>query len=379
MIGHSLETVSLRNDDYHTETEKRFPDRRPKGAKEEACSKRHAKYYSGVLAGHAKTYEEADGEAAFEVAIKALTDFDRDWGQIAPAQTWAVRHANLSSETETKETREARRLCSDFSAVGALLALRQAPEDRIQWSKVALEAARKLGDKSLQCMHLNHLGLSYTELGRYKEAEEYYQPVIDIAENDVDKSYPEVHRYEGRAYINLALNCARADEYEEGKIYCRKAIKIAQEYEDLRDEGKAQNILGEIYLNLKEIRKARAHCEEALRLAQKIGDFRGAANALGSLGNIYLKPAFLLYSDLDNAVNYYKQALDIYGQLKDERGQMNVHAMLGEAYRYLGDFDQAQIHFNAAHSIAEKLNSPYHKDGLKYYMALLDKDRNRKK
>jgi tetratricopeptide (TPR) repeat protein len=396
MMGRLLDFGSLSEPDRLAETEQRFPDRSPAPGTsdddvpitefEVDCA--HADVFLDILEQSTKTYE-AGGESALNV----LADFDANWKQIAKAQAWAVNYvASEAQELETAETRVARELCSHFSARGAaLLALRQAPGDRIQWSTAALEAARFLGDKASECMHLNHIGLSRTELGFYEEAKHCYRQVLAIADH-----YSGAHRYAGRAYINLALTCARASEYEEGIEHCNDAITIAQKYQEVssiaksdddlreaqRDEGKAQNILGEIYRSQGKIGKALEHCAKALMLAQKIGDFRSQANVLGSLGNIYLKQSSGIYFNLAKAVNQYEQALAIYDQHEDQRGRITTHSMLGEAYRRQRHFDRAQTHFDEAKRIAEVLNNAdtlplYHLAGLHFYMALHYKDQGK--
>lgn len=364
------------------------------------AERRHAEFYYDFLKQRTKTYEAAaehaalnalydfdtewtlnrdDYEEATRKALEALRAFKIEWGQIVKAQIWAVQHAKPSSEAQEPQTKVAWELCSRFPAVGAsLLAIHQAPTERIEWSRAALSAADHLGDKSLECIHFNHLGLAYTESGNYKTAREYYQRVIATAQ-----VYPETRRYASKAYINRALTCARTGEYDTGIDDCNTAItvinSIVKTDNDLldirRDEVKAQNILGELYSSQRKIAKAIEHCNKALKLAQKIHDFRGQANALGSLGNIYLKPSSWPYHNLDNAIHHYEQALAIYVQHGDQAGMITGLTMLIDAFRRQRRFDEALKHSHDAFEVAKTLNSLYHLAGLHYYTALVYKDR----
>jgi tetratricopeptide (TPR) repeat protein len=96
---------------------------------------------------------------------------------------------------------EADRWLSDFPGRCAyVLDLHLPPRQKIPLLQAALEAARRLGDRSDEGIHLGNLGLAYADLGDARKAIEFYEKQLAIAQEIGDR------RGEGNALGNLG-NC----------------------------------------------------------------------------------------------------------------------------------------------------------------------------
>jgi len=67
---------------------------------------------------------------------------------------------------------------------------------------------------------------------------------------------------------------------------------------------------------LGEVRRAIEYYEQALAIFREIGDRRGEGNDLGNLGN-----AYAALGEVRRAVGYYEQALEIDREVGDRRGE----------------------------------------------------------
>jgi tetratricopeptide (TPR) repeat protein len=93
--------------------------------------------------------------------------------------------------------------------------------------------------------------------------------------------------------------------------YFDKALKMAQEIGDRRNEGACFGNLGVAHRDLGEVRKAIVYYEKALQIAQEIGDKRNESKWLNNLG-IVLEDA----KKYREALACYFLAIDICTQIE---------------------------------------------------------------
>ncbi len=130
-------------------------------------------------------------------------------------------------------------------------------------------------------------------------------------------------------------------------------LEMAEDRETPGNQNRRAAILQEIGLtcgSISEIEAARGSFDEAVRLYREIGDRRGEGNALGNLG--------LAYADLgqvERAIDYYEQALVIAREIGDRRGEGNALGNLGLAYADLGQVERAIDSYEKHLAIAREI------------------------
>jgi tetratricopeptide (TPR) repeat protein len=165
---------------------------------------------------------------------RGLALFDEERGNIEAGQGWAAAQA--------AEDDAAAKLCSEYpNAAAHCLSLHLHALEQIRWREAGLVAARRLGDRGAEGVHLGNLGTAYWALGQVRRGIEYHE----------------------------------------------QRLAVAREVGDRQGEGAALGNLGNAYTDLGEPRRAIEYHEECLAIAREVGDERGEGAALGNLGIAY--------------------------------------------------------------------------------------------
>jgi len=117
-------------------------------AEMDALAYRHAAYCLDILWKIDRLYKLGN-----ENILTGLALFDRERTSIEAGQTWAAAHP---------ADPVAARLCNDYPNAGVyVLSLRLHPRAQIAWLEAALTAARELGHREAEGVHLGNLGNRY--------------------------------------------------------------------------------------------------------------------------------------------------------------------------------------------------------------------------
>jgi len=257
----------------------------------EPAKLRHSEHYLKVLSEASLLYRKGGRDT-----FAGLKLFDCEWANIRSGQKWAEEttrhyHNNKINPPELcSEYKSALRLSNLYPDAGpSILVLRQHPQDRIHWLKVALAASQILKDCRRKALHIGNMGLAYAAIGNNKKS-------ITLNEN---------------------------------------ALKIAQQINDLDIEAKFLGNLAAAYNGLGEIRRQMEENEKALIINRKIGDLKGEANNLDHLGRAYFKQ-----KEIHKAIEFTEQALEINRQIEDRRGEAYNLGNLAEYYKNLDESHQ---------------------------------------
>jgi tetratricopeptide (TPR) repeat protein len=114
--------------------------------------------------------------------------------------------------------------------------------------------------------------------------------------------------------------------------------------------GQMLGTLGSAYDRLGQVEKAIEYCQQALDIAKEVGDRESEGALLGNLG--------VAYADLgqvEEAIEYYQQALVIQKDIGDRMGEGNKLGNLGSAYYHLGQVEKAIEYYQQALDISREI------------------------
>ena len=306
------------------------PDAAAEGERLGRAALRHAGHYLEVGAEADDLYKQGG-----EHVLEALRRFDAAWPHLQAS----------FARMQARDDDPAVRWLSDFSDRTAyLLDLRLPPRERIPIHEAALSAARRLGDRPAEGVHLGNLGLAYADLGEVRRAIEYYEQQLVITRELGDR------RGEGNALGNLGIAHYRLGEVRRAIECYEQALEIAGEIGDRRVEGAAVGNLGLAYAALGEVRRAIECYEQILEIHRQIGDQRGEGNDLGNLGAAYAD-----LGEVRPAIEYYGAVLDIAREIGDLRMEGNALGNLGLAHADLGEVRRAIEYYDQALEIARQI------------------------
>ncbi|ODS36212.1 hypothetical protein BEH94_05145 [Candidatus Altiarchaeales archaeon WOR_SM1_SCG] len=214
----------------------------------------------------------------------------------------------------------------------------------------------------------NNLGNLYSNLGRFKESEESYGDALKIykklAEENPDAYLPDVAMTQN----NLGILYSDLGRFEEAEKAYGEALgirkKLAEENPDayLPDVATTQNNLGALYIDLGRFKEAEDSYGDALKIRKKLAEENPdaylpyVATTQNNLG--------ILCSNLgrfEEAEKAYGEALGIYKKLAEENPDAYLPDVattqnnLGALYSDLGRFKEAEESYGDALKIRKKL------------------------
>jgi tetratricopeptide (TPR) repeat protein len=138
------------------------------------------------------------------------------------------------------------------------------------------------------------------------------------------------------ADATVYIGALRYDMRRERIPQLQAALAAARIAKDKSAEGRFLGNLGLAYRALGDINKAISYYEQDLEIAREIGDRQGEGSALGNLGL-----AYRALGDTNKAISYQEQYLQIAREIGYRRGEGNALGSLGLVYHVLGDTNKA--------------------------------------
>jgi tetratricopeptide (TPR) repeat protein len=210
--------------------------------------------------------------------------------------------------------------------------------------EIAAQAAERQENRGNQAAHLSHLGLAYTDLGRYRQAIDYHQQAMTISRKIGDRET------ESTILSNLGIVYRQLGQYPQAIDYAQQALTISHEIGDRRGEGLALEGLGVVYKDLGQYEQAIAYHQQALTISRNIGERRKEAENLGNLGIAYRN-----LGQYKQAIDYAQQALTISRDIGDRPSEGNALGNLGIVYLNLGQYGQGIDYCQQALTIAQEI------------------------
>ncbi|HNB23881.1 MAG TPA: CHAT domain-containing tetratricopeptide repeat protein [Candidatus Melainabacteria bacterium] len=316
--------------------------------------------YQGISLGGLGEREKA--VAAFKAAIETahqyglskveahasllLAEQYRDDGHADDAIACFLRALDAAYSCEDRNGMEIA-----FGNLGRLYLEKGWAEQSIEWFRHALEVREDTPNKAAW---LGSLGLAYTELGLYDDANDYFTRAFNEAGLNDDRRTQAICRgSQGNALFE-------AKRYEEAATCYEEALTLSEKAEDQRRVGIWLGNIGNAWLKRGDLNKAVEHCQRAVDLAKAQEDLQSQAAHMDSLGDCYFAQG-----NLNLALERYQEALSLSREIEDRQGQRIYLSNLGKTYQQMGQLQPAFDFFSSAIELFDEQRSAIKADDLK--------------
>lgn len=197
--------------------------------------------------------------------------------------------------------------------------------------RMALPLWRPLHDPLSEAVALNGIGNELDWMNRKPEALAYYFRAVKVW--GADKSDPGAW---GIGLLNIAFVYDILGDKEEAIDYYRQALPLLQHGREIAKVNTTLNKIAAALSYLGEYESAKTPLLQSLAIARAPAtkNRQGEAAALKNLGVLYNS-----MGEKNTALTYLKQALPIYEELEDVRGQADTINSIGAVSAYLGATD----------------------------------------
>ncbi len=218
--------------------------------------------------------------------------------------------------------------------------------DRERTQRIALTAARRLGDGHAEAKISRVLGKTLVGAGRHRDAEVFLERAIVLFEQLGDAAE------ESDALLGRGRAHHEQGRLDDASSDARRALVLAESADNANLRATALNAIGRNMIALGDPGEGIAHCTAALALYGEIGNSEGAADALRMLGW-----ACYLMGEFDEAVTHYQASLELDLALGDEFYAALVLAAEGDAHLAAGRRPTAVAAWRRAVELLDGLGS----------------------
>jgi tetratricopeptide (TPR) repeat protein len=216
--------------------------------------------------------------------------------------------------------------------------------DQFALQRLALAAARRLGDAGAQAHAHRAIARAAVQLGRPDEAGTHYRAALDLFDAVGDGA--------GQAHTHLGLSwmLERQGRIAEAVDHDRQALALFRALDHRLGLARAHSHLGTHHSQLGDHSQALVDCGAALAIFEEVGDRLGRAATLDSLGQ-----ANQHLGRHGEAVTCYQKSVDLVRAVGDRYYEAVVLRHLGEAHAHLGARGPAREAWLAAADILDEL------------------------
>jgi tetratricopeptide (TPR) repeat protein len=230
--------------------------------------------------------------------------------------------------------------------------------DRPDIQRLALAAARRLGDRAEASRAHRNLALALADLGRFEDAHHHLDAALEWSDDDLaGRAWTYYHRD-----LVYAIQGRSADALDAA----RRAHDLFDELGDHVGQAIALTDLGWHHGRLGNHGPALELCEQALVMHQKLGNRGHEAHTWSCLAEIRLQSG-----DHAGAARCYGPSLDLFRELGDRYAEASILAYLGACHHLAGDRAAARAQWRDAHALLGELD-PLTTEQIHDQLALVD-------
>lgn len=217
--------------------------------------------------------------------------------------------------------------------------------DAITLELLALAAAQRLGQPAARAVAHQGLGYFYSRIGEYASARGQLRQALELYRSSGSRVGI------ARAITFLGFLQAQRRRYKQALAYAKNAFAIYTA-EDLRSlAAMTLASIGWYHVQLGHHDDAIATCRQALAVAEELGDLKTQGAACHTIGF-----ASHRLRRCGEAIDWYRRALDHYGESGDRFFAATTHRHLGDVHADAGDEPAARAAWLLALKIFEDLD-----------------------
>ena len=215
----------------------------------------------------------------------------------------------------------------------------------LAWSSLYKKAI-KCGDKSIESIAINGMGVISRTRGDLQKALDYYEKALIIDEIIENKS--------GMAYElgSMGVIYRRQGYLQKALEHHEKALNIHKEIGDKQGIADQFSSMGIVYQKQGDMQKVLEHHEKSLKLYEEIGYKKGMGDQFGNMGN-----AYQIKGDITKALEHHEKALKIHGDIGYKEGIAKDYGNLGIIYYTRRDMQKALQYFEKSLKLHEEIEN----------------------
>lgn len=220
-------------------------------------------------------------------------------------------------------------------------------QDLQRIERIALDAARRLGDRRAEAYAERELARAYTWQHRFPEADTHYHRALEL--------FGSIGDLIGTAQTHYSLGWIRGlqDQFDTALSHAETALNILGDDGPPEARAETLNEVGWFYAQVGNANAAFRHCREALALHQRIGHREGEAQTLDSLGFIHHA-----LGRSNEAIRCYREAVARWSELSDRYYEAAALEGLGEVCRSVGRIAEAREAWERSRSLYTEMADP---------------------
>ncbi|KUM76969.1 AfsR family transcriptional regulator [Streptomyces griseorubiginosus] len=268
-------------------------------------------------------------------ADQARAWFAREQNTLIPLVTLALQHG-----FDRHAVHLARNVVFHLNACGLL-------DEFEEMARIAVTAARRLGDDGLLGMSLANLGVACWEMGALTEGAEVAREGRDLAARVGDGGT------EAHGDSTLGLYMSLLGRFPEALSHLERALAKERELGLRRAEAETLTILSTLYEQWGRYREAAEAAESAVELCRQLGQHENKLVALIDLG--FARVGLGAYTEAEAAVD---EARNLCGDAREPGIVALTLALSAEITYTLGAEEQALVYARRALALVESSASP---------------------
>ena len=190
----------------------------------------------------------------------------------------------------------------------------------------------------------------YKNIGRHEAAAPYLQRALTIYRQELHDP-----KKEAQMCLERGQLYGESGQRNEAEYWFKQGLSI---FNGLGDDESHKfgavtcKLLGDLYREIGNFQEAEKWYQEAQRRYGRLSlkDYIGEAELYSSWGDLHYS-SDSERTDPDQAIEYYKQAGDLYQQNSNQRGEARMLNKLGEVYRDFGESIRARQYYEKAYTL----------------------------
>lgn len=240
-------------------------------------------------------------------------------------------------------------LADSYNRIGLLYRGIGRVDEAIGFYYQSIALKQKLGDDRGVAGSWNNLGSAYRIIGNRDSAFISYQKSIEIRETLGDQ------RYLSSALLNMGNWLVGEEDFTNARNYYEQFKAIQEEVGDTTALVLVNTNIGALFNVQAVYDSALVYYLESEKLMEmaNISDLRRAAQIKMGIARIYEQQEYPL-----QAIEYYKNSLEIYHQFQDPNGKSSAYQNLGKIFSDLGQIDSSLFNYERSLEEVSVLNNP---------------------